>query len=108
MVECSLQNVGYAPIYREPEVWIALRDKAGEEIRYYKAKEDIRALAGGNEAEQLASVTAVISLAGEIPGEYEVYLDIRDAATQERIFLGNEQEAEQHGYKIGTLRMDSI
>lgn len=106
--DITLQNVGFAPIYHEAQVWIALEDKEKGEVHYYRACADLRELTGGNDSELLSTVHVEIPLTGRTAGEYEVYFDIQDIASEERISLANEQKPEEYGYRIGTVRLEPI
>lgn len=106
-VDISLQNVGFAPIYHEADVWIILKEKESGEMHYYKADRDLRELTGGNESELLSTVHVEIPLLGRTAGEYQVYFDIRDVASKERIFLANEQDPEECGYKVGLVKLEA-
>lgn len=107
-VDVTLQNVGFAPVYREVEVHVLLYDQEKNRLYSYEIEEDIRNLTGGNDTETLQTLHTDISLAGEQPGEWKVFFEIRDIFSGQRILLANEQEAEKYGYQIGEVTIGSV
>ncbi len=105
-VDVVLRNVGFAPIYHEADVWIILKDKESGSVHYYEADSDLRELTGGNDSDLLSTVHMELPLAGKPAGEYEIYFDIKDIASKERILLANEQNPEEHGYQVGTVKLE--
>lgn len=100
-VKVSVQNVGFAPVYRETEAKVVLRDTdSGKEISR-PISQDVRNLAGAVQPSQRLTLTASIPWEELEGGSWEVYLDLADSATGQRILFGNEQEPEQYGYRIG-------
>ncbi len=108
VLEVTLQNVGFAPLYRKPELYAVISNAEGTLVRTYPIDADVRVLTGGNQAEQLLPVQAVIELSGYEAGEYNVYFYIQDPASGKRILLANEQEEETLGYKVGHLNIEPI
>lgn len=102
-VDITLQNVGFAPIYHDTQVWIILRGEEGNALHAYQVEYDPGILAGGCDSAQLSTIHKEIPLAGFADGRYEVYLSIRDRASGERILLANEEEPGEYGYKVGFL-----
>ena len=107
-VDVSLQNVGFAPVYREARVWVRLYDPVENKLNSYELDQDIRELTGGNDAAELLTLHTDISLAGEQPGDMTVYFEIRDAFSDQRILLANEQDPGEYGYQIGEMSMGPV
>lgn len=105
--EITLQNVGFAPIYREARVELTLIDRErGREYSYtLGADQDIRDLTGGNQSEELQVLRWEVPLGGMPQGELEVYFSISDALSGETIFLGNEQDPDKRGYQVGRVSL---
>ncbi len=107
-VAVRMQNVGFAPLYRPVTARILVVDGETGTISSYAAEHELETLTGGNDAAHLAEVCADISLVGETAGQYELYMDIVDEASGERILLANEQEPEEYGYWIGTVELQPV
>lgn len=107
-VDVSLQNVGFAPIYKEARIWVRLYDQAENKLYSYEINQDIRELTGGNDAADLLILHTDISLAGEQPGEMSVFFEIRDAFSDQRILLANEQDPGEFGYHIGDVSIGTL
>lgn len=105
--EITLQNVGFAPIYRKAQVELVLYDAGnGREYAYTLGPEqDIRDLAGGTMSDELKALRWELPLGGMPQGELEIYFRIADELSGETIFLGNEQDPDKRGYRVGTLRL---
>jgi len=103
----TLQNVGFAPVYREAQARLVLydRERGREYVCNLETGQDIRDLAGGTEAQTLMPLRWEIPLDGQPEGELEVYFAVYDVISGEMILLGNEQDAERLGYRVGTLRL---
>lgn len=103
--EVVLQNVGFAPVYREAQVRLVLYDRErGREYAYIlDSGQDIRNLAGGTESPELMTLNWELPMGGLPKGELEVYFSITDVVSREMILLGNEQDPDSLGYRIGTL-----
>lgn len=106
--EVILQNIGFAPVYREAQVKLVLydRERGREYACYLNSEQDIRNLVGGTESEELLTLSWQISLGGLPQGELEVYFSVSDVLSDEMILLGNEQDPDSFGYRIGTLRLE--
>ena len=104
-VAVTMRNAGFAPLYRPVEARILLADSVTGAVYSCAAEHELKNLTGGNGALGLAAVCADIPLAGKTAGQYELYLDITDEASGERILLANEQEPEEYGYLIGTVEL---
>jgi len=104
-VDVTLQNLGFAPLYHDADVWIVLKEAESSNMHYYPAVCDLGVLTGGNDSGQTYTIHTELPLAGKAAGNYEIYFDIRDAASGERIFLANEQDPEACGYKVGTAEL---
>ena len=107
-VNVTLQNVGFAPMYRQPEIYCVISDADGTEIRSFGIQEDVRVLTGGNETEKLLTISRDISLTGFEAGEYNVYLYMKDTASGKQILLANEQDEEVLGYRLGQITMEPL
>lgn len=107
-VDVSLKNVGFAPVYREARVWVRLYDQTGNKLYSYELDQDIRELTGGNDADELLTLHADISLAGEQPGDMAVFFEIRDTFSDQRILLANEQDPGEYGYQIGEVSIGPV
>lgn len=106
--QITLQNVGFAPVYREAETRLVLYDRArGREYVYYlDSEQDVRELVGGTESEEQMTLRWEAPVGGLLPGEIEVYFVMTDVLSNERIQFGNEQEPEVLGYRVGTLTLE--
>ena len=107
-VDVTIQNVGFAPIYRDTRVRVLLYNEVEDYFYSYGVEEDIRTLAGGNDAETLLTLHTDIPLAGEQPGDLTVYFDIWDTCSDQRILLANEQDPEEYGYRIGEVSIGTM
>ncbi len=107
-VAVEMRNVGFAPLYRAVEARLYLVNCETGEVRSCEAVHELESLSGGNDAERLATVGLEFSLAGETAGRYELYLDIADEVSGERILLANEQEPEKYGYRIGAVELEPV
>lgn len=105
--EITLQNVGFAPIYRDARVELVLYDREhGREYSYTCSPEqDIRDLAGGTQSDELMTLCWELPMGGVPQGELEVYFVISDDLSGEMILLGNEQDPDRRGYRVGTLKL---
>ncbi len=102
----ELQNVGFAPIYKDVAVKLVLESKGNEETQVFVAETDIGTLTGGNLWEETVVIKQEIPLGGRPAGECKVYLCIEDCATGKQILLGNEQDATIKGYLLGTVMLE--
>lgn len=107
-VEIQMKNVGFAPLYKEPEKYLLIRRKETDEVRRYPVEAELRSLTGGNDRDQVLTVTKTLSLAGLEPGEYEVYFSIKDIDSGWYIELANEQEMQEHGYLVGAFTVEEL
>lgn len=100
-VSIELKNAGFAPIYREPDVYLTV---CGEKDRLtYTFEEPLNQLTGGIHSDESLRLQARIPL-GKISGrEYRVYFSIVDRDTGKHILLANEQEEEAEGYFLGRI-----
>ena len=106
LLNVSIKNVGFAPLYREPEVYLTVQKKETGDIRRYLLETELCSLAGGNESENRYVLTEDISLTEFVPGEYEIFLSLRDKDSNYIIQLANEQELQEYGYLLGVIRLD--
>lgn len=103
-VELDIANVGFAPIYKACEASLVFVPKTENGKRYsVVAAQNLSELAGGNETDQIETIQATIPLHDLSREDYDVYFQLHDQATDEVIYLANEQEYEAEGYKIGQL-----
>lgn len=107
-IEVNMRNVGFAPMYREADARIILRDEAGGRSLVYELTQDIRELKGGNYADETKGFSITIPLKGEDKCHFDVYFEITDKTTGERIMFANEQDPEEYGYSIGGIELESI
>lgn len=103
--EAVLQNVGFAPVYKEADARILLWNGESGQLHSYELQQDVRELPGGTEKEKLLRFRMELPLAGMPPGSYQILFEITDAATGRRILFGNEQEPGEHGYQLGTMEL---
>jgi len=104
-VEASVQNVGFAPLYRETDVTMILYNIKDGSYISYDVEQDIRSLPGGTQEKQILKLSGDFELAGLMPGEYKVYLEVRDALSGECILFGNEQDPSALGYCLGEMKL---
>ncbi len=105
----ALQNVGFAPVYREAGAELTLYDRERGRKYVYTLEDgqDIRDLAGGTAEEEQMTLRWELPLGGMPSGELEVYFSLTDVSSGERILFGNEQDPELSGYRVGTLKLES-
>jgi len=107
-IKIAMKNIGFAPLYKEPEAVLVIRQKdTGEEWRYL-VEANLRTMAGGEDAEQAHYVKETIALEEFAVGTYEVFFSIKDTDSGWNIELANEQEMQEMGYKLGTFYIDEI
>ncbi|MDE6639174.1 MAG: DUF4832 domain-containing protein, partial [Acetatifactor sp.] len=106
----TIQNVGFAPVYREALVKLVMYDRDhGREYAYsLDPGQDIRSLAGGTESQELMTLNWELPLGGLPQGELEVYFSVTDVLSESRILLGNEQDPDSIGYRVGTLTLGGM
>ncbi len=107
-VKISLQNVGFAPIYKPADMYIQMVNVSTEECYTYILQEDIRKLAGGNESGLIFPFRKKIKLSGLEAGSYDLYFIVKDKDSDLIIQLANEQEAEKYGYRIGSILVEPL
>ena len=105
LTEVSLKNVGFSPVYKEPEIKVLLCDEEGNEVLSREMEFVVRNLAGGEESEMIQKSQVEIPLKGLPKSNYTVYFLMEDPDTGKHILLANEQEDEAYGYRIGTVRL---
>lgn len=106
-ITVALQNVGFAPVYKEYEPVLLVKDETGQTIYEESPSGDVRSLLGGNEADRKESFSVSVPLRGVKKGCYSVYFALRDIADGSFITFANEQKIENEGYKIGTILLES-
>ncbi|MBP3568932.1 MAG: DUF4832 domain-containing protein [Lachnospiraceae bacterium] len=107
-IELTMKNVGFAPLYREPKTMMTLQNTATGKSYVFPLDANLRAMAGGTEAEQLYTIVKTISLKELEAGNYEAYVSIKDMASGSYIELANEQEMQKPGYKVGEIQVDAM
>lgn len=107
-VSVTLQNVGFAPMYKQPKVYLVLRNENGKTEIRYELEQDVRVLVGGNEWEEQLTLKESIGLVGVEPGAYQLYFYMEDPGTEKHIQLANEQDEDVYGYYIGSLQLGTI
>lgn len=100
-VAVDVQNVGFAPVYRQTDAQVVLWNAQGNQRRAYPLSQDVRTLAGGMDQDQRLTLQLSIPLAELPEGEWTVYLSLTDRATGQRILFGNDQEPGKYGYRLG-------
>lgn len=107
-IKVNMQNVGFAPVYKEACARIILRDEAGGRSFAYELSGDVRELKGGNHSDETKGFSIDIPLRGEQESHFDVYFEITDKTTGERILFANEQDQTEYGYRIGGVDLESI
>ncbi len=105
LVEVDLQNIGFAPIYKDVNVQVILGDEQAAEYNVYEMKQDLSKLTGGNQAPIQKTIQAKIPMSEATATEYTVFFRIIDTATGRQILLANEQEPGVYGYGIGRVKI---
>lgn len=100
-VAADLQNVGFAPVYKEAEAKAVLWNSASGEKLEYPFSQDVRRLAGGTDSGQRLTLWLNVPLEELEEGNWSVFLDLRDKASGQRILFGNEQNPGRYGYRLG-------
>ena len=107
-VTVNIKNVGFAPLYKEPEAYLVMRHKETNAVTFYSLDSDIRSLYGGNAAEKLLSLEQEFSLAGYGAGIYELFFYLKDTDSGCYIEFANEQELKEYGYFLGSFVVEEI
>lgn len=107
-VEINLQNVGFAPVYKEAEMFCVIKKANSTDFISFQIQEDVRSLSGGKEADKILAIQKEFELSGYTPGQYDLYFYIKDVITGKHILLANEQDEEMYGYKIGSIIIEPI
>lgn len=104
-VEVSLKNVGFAPLYKSPQINLILYNEDKEEILSKEMSCDIKSLTGGEEADKRQTAYAEIPVSELSKSDYTAYFSIEDPDTGKHIMLANEQDEEAYGYRIGSVKV---
>lgn len=104
-VSVTMKNVGFAPLYRETETELIFRDQETGECLSFAMTEDLHSLTGGNESRKTLQFNKKISVDELMQTKYDVYFLVRDVKTKQQILLANEQDADEHGYLLGTANL---
>mgnify|MGYP003307069949 CR=1 FL=1 len=107
-VDVTIKNVGFAPMYRKPDIYVVVCSKDTMERHTFQLQEDVRVLTGGNERDELLTLHKEISLNGYDEGDYSVFFYMVEETSGWHIQFGNEQEEEKYGYRIGEIRVESV
>lgn len=107
-VDVTIKNVGFAPMYRKPDIYVVICSEDKQVSYTYQVDGDVRVLSGGNESDELLTLHKEISLNGLKEGSYSVFFYLEDENTQKRIQFANESEAEIKGYRIGEIQVESV
>lgn len=100
-VAADIQNVGFAPVYKEAEAKAVLWNSATGQKLEYAFTQDVRSLAGGTDSGRRLTLWLSIPQEELKEGDWAVFLDLRDKASGKRIFFGNEQAPGRYGYRLG-------
>lgn len=103
LVNIAMKNVGFAPLYQEPQTQLKLYNQGTEEILTFEIHDSLRELTGGNRSELSRKIRVDLDVSRLSTGKYTLYLSIVDPATGRHIQLANEQEEEEYGYRLGEL-----
>lgn len=103
LVEVSLQNTGFAPVYTDKNITITLCSGDGENLIRKQPDFNLRLLTGGDRADETAACQAVFPLSRLEKGRYSLFFHIEDAETGEPLLLANEQERKSYGYAVGEI-----
>lgn len=104
-VAVDMKNAGFAPIYKEPRMEVILYNEEEGQMPPVEMECDIRKLVGAEEAQEVQTARASISLDGLERGEYEVYFRMEDPDTGKTILMANEEEEKEYGYEIGSISL---
>ena len=107
IVNITMKNAGFAPVYREPQIQLFLYNRKKGELRSYEIQEELGELVGGREADRLLNIRADIDLSKLMKGKYEIYFLLVDPDTGRHILLANEQEEKQYGYFLGSVELQN-
>ena len=101
-VSVTMQNVGFAPIYKPCEAKLTFYGEDGQKYDV-KLKQTLSKLSGGNDASKKQTLTATIPLDKIEGGRSTAYFTLTDSASNLPILLANEQTYEENGYEIGQV-----
>lgn len=105
-VRINMKNVGFAPVYRNPELKLLIhREDSDEEPLVYPMEGQLCQLAGGNELEDVLVLQEEIDLKEFEEGRYEIYFALTDPNSKKYIYLANQQNAEVYGYCLGFIEL---
>jgi hypothetical protein len=99
--EVTLENMGFAPLYKKAKIQIILYDEKNDQTFVYPIDQGLHTLIGGNEKEDTLLLSVDIPFQDIPEKEYRVYFSIVDSDTGEHILLANEENEEAYGYRIG-------
>lgn len=99
----EMKNVGFAPLYWEPDKEVVLIDGGGREAFRCLADGELRELAGGNEDQRTLMLRARIDWKALPPGEYTVYFSLTGPLEGAQLELAVQQDAGELGYQLGRI-----
>lgn len=98
-----IQNIGFAPIYREAQARVTFLDPESGAAHSYPVLQDVRDLEGGSERGRLLALEIELPVRELKAGSWDVFLELQDRASGRRILFGNEQDPEEYGYRLGWI-----
>ena len=101
-VSVTMQNVGFAPIYKPCEANLTFYGEDGQKYKV-KLKQTLSKLSGGNDVAKKQTLTATIPLDKIEGGSSTAYFSLTDSISGLPILLANEQTYEDKGYEIGQV-----
>ena len=101
-VSVTMQNVGFAPIYKPCEANLTFYGEDGQKYKV-KLKQTLSKLPGGNDVAKKQTLTATIPLDKIEGGSSTAYFSLTDSTSGLPILLANEQTYEDKGYEIGQV-----
>ena len=104
-IEILMQNVGFAPLYEDKNVYIVLYDTGRGVQTKLPVDADLRKLSGGNEWQKPYPVTYTLDLSNFSMGNYEIYICTEDGPDGQKLILANEQECTKYGYLLGKMEI---
>lgn len=104
-VSVTMKNVGFAPLYTNPEIKLVFYDKKQGETVSFQMNGDLCRLTGGNGSEKRLTLKTKIDLKDLDHTEYAVYFSLLYSKVGQKITLANEQEMDELGYHIGNIEV---
>lgn len=102
-IQIGLKNAGFAPIYKKSYARLVFYDNMSGEKYVFQMEQNIKALSGGNNSEEVQILALELPLQ-DLPGEqYTLYFYLEDEESGKHIALANEQSEQAEGYWIGSI-----